>query len=143
MAKKKDKKADKSAEKATKKKKRSTAEYEAELKKLQGELVKLQYWVKEKGLRVIVVFEGRDAAGKGGVIKRITERVSPRVFRVEALPAPIEREKTQMYAQRYIRRFPAAGVSRYCLVVRFIIMAPFLLCTIIARILQRTKWCSG
>ena len=83
--------------------------YEAELFKLHAELVKLQHWVKEKGLKIVVVFEGRDAAGKGGVIKRITERVSPRVFRVEALPTPNEREKTQMYGQRYIRRFPAAG----------------------------------
>ena len=83
--------------------------YEAELERLQGELVKLQYWVKEQGLKIIVVFEGRDAAGKGGVIKRITERVSPRVFKVVALPAPTEREKTQMYLQRYIKHFPAAG----------------------------------
>ena len=87
----------------------SKKEYEAELFKLQAELVNLQHWIKVKGLKIVVVFEGRDAAGKGGVIKRITERVSPRVFRVEALPAPSEREKTQMYAQRYIRRFPAAG----------------------------------
>jgi polyphosphate kinase 2 len=87
----------------------SRKEYEAELSKLHAELVKMQLYVKEKGLKIIVVFEGRDAAGKGGVIKRITERVSPRVFRVEALPAPTEREKTQMYAQRYIKRFPAAG----------------------------------
>ena len=83
--------------------------YETELERLQGELVKLQYWVKEHGLKLIVVFEGRDAAGKGGVIKRITERVSPRVFKVVALPAPTEREKTQMYLQRYIKHFPAAG----------------------------------
>ena len=75
-------------------KKLSTQEYEAELARLQGELVKLQYWVKEKGLRVIVVFEGRDAAGKGGVIKRITQRLNPRVARVVALPAPTDREKT-------------------------------------------------
>ena len=87
----------------------SRKEYEAELFKLHAELVKLQLYVKKKGLKIIVVFEGRDAAGKGGVIKRITERVSPRVFRVEALPAPTDREKTQMYVQRYIRRFPAAG----------------------------------
>ena len=87
----------------------SNKEYEAALFELQAELVKLQYWVKEKGLRIVVVFEGRDAAGKGGVIKRITERVSPRVFRVVALPAPSEREKTQMYLQRYIQHFPAAG----------------------------------
>lgn len=83
--------------------------YESELERLQGELVKLQLWVKEKGLKVIVVFEGRDAAGKGGVIKRLTERVSPRVFRLVALPAPTEREKTQMYVQRYIKHFPSAG----------------------------------
>jgi polyphosphate kinase 2 len=83
--------------------------YEAELKKLHVELVKLQAWVKEKGLKVCVVFEGRDGAGKGGVIKAITERVSPRVFRVVALAAPTEREKSQMYVQRYIPHFPAAG----------------------------------
>ena len=87
----------------------SNKEYEKELAKLQGELVKLQCWVQKKGLRVIVVFEGRDAAGKGGVIKRITERVSPRVFRVVALPAPSVREKTQLYIQRYMVHFPAAG----------------------------------
>jgi polyphosphate kinase len=87
----------------------SRKEFERHLKKLDAELVKLQLWVKHKGLRVMVVFEGRDAAGKGGVIKRITERVSPRVFRVVALPAPTEREKTQLYIQRYIRHFPAAG----------------------------------
>jgi polyphosphate kinase 2 (PPK2 family) len=81
-------------------KKLATKEYEAELARLQGELVKLQYWVKEKGQRVVVVFEGRDAAGKGGVIKRLTERLSPRTFRVVALPAPSEREKTQLYMQR-------------------------------------------
>ena len=83
--------------------------YERELARLQGELVKLQLWVRETGARGIVVFEGRDAAGKGGVIKRITERVSPRVFRVVALPAPTERQKTQLYLQRYIQQFPAAG----------------------------------
>ncbi|MBE9530221.1 MAG: polyphosphate kinase 2 [Proteobacteria bacterium] len=87
----------------------SRNDYEAKLFKLHAELIKLQNWVTEKGLKIVVIFEGRDAAGKGGVIKRITERVSPRVFRVEALPAPTEREKTQMYGQRYIRRFPAAG----------------------------------
>ncbi len=87
----------------------TTKEYEKVLYDLQVELCKLQDWVKKEGLRVIVVFEGRDAAGKGGVIKRITERVSPRVFRVVALPAPSEREKTQMYIQRYIQHFPAAG----------------------------------
>ncbi len=84
-------------------------EFEEAIEKLHVELVKLQEWVKHKGLKIIVVFEGRDAAGKGGVIKRITERVSPRVFRVVALPAPTEREKSQMYIQRYIQHFPAAG----------------------------------
>ena len=83
--------------------------FEKELEKLQAELCWMQDWVKQEGLRVAVVFEGRDAAGKGGVIKRITERTSPRVFRVVALPAPTEREKTQMFAQRYIPHFPAAG----------------------------------
>jgi polyphosphate kinase 2 len=84
-------------------------EFESQLVKLQAELVKLQLWVQHKGLKVVVIFEGRDAAGKGGVIKRITERVSPRVFRVVALPAPTEREKSQMYVQRYIPHLPAAG----------------------------------
>jgi polyphosphate kinase 2 len=84
-------------------------EYEKELEKLQIELVKLQAWVKHSGARIVVVFEGRDAAGKGGVIKRITERVSPRVFRVVALPAPNDREKSQLYVQRYITHMPAAG----------------------------------
>jgi polyphosphate kinase len=84
-------------------------EYEKELRKLQTELCHLQAWVKLKGLRVIVVFEGRDAAGKGGTIKAITERVSPRVFRLVALPAPSDREKSQMYLQRYMQHFPAAG----------------------------------
>ena len=83
--------------------------YEKELRKLQIQLCRLQDWVKHKGLRVIIVFEGRDAAGKGGTIKAITERVSPRVFRVVALPAPSDREKTQMYFQRFIPYFPAAG----------------------------------
>src|SRR5436190_18175595 len=86
-----------------------TKKYEKELRKLQAELCKLQEWVKYKGLRVIIVFEGRDAAGKGGTIKAITERVSPRVFRVIALPAPSDREKSQMYIQRYMQHFPAAG----------------------------------
>ena len=86
--------------------------YEKELRKLQVELCHLQDWVKAEGLRVIVLFEGRDAAGKGGTIKAITERVSPRVFRVVALPAPSDREKTQMYVQRYIERFPAASARR-------------------------------
>lgn len=83
--------------------------YEKELRKLQTELCRLQEWVKQKGLRVMVIFEGRDAAGKGGTIKAITERVSPRVFRLVALPAPSDREKTQMYLQRYMQHFPAAG----------------------------------
>jgi len=83
--------------------------FEKELTRLQGKLCILQDYVKEKGMRVIVVFEGRDAAGKGGTIKAITERVSPRVFRVIALPAPSDREKSQMYMQRYMQHFPAAG----------------------------------
>ena len=83
--------------------------YAKELTRLQGELCALQDWVKEKGLRVIVIFEGRDAAGKGGTIKALTERVSPRVFRVVALPAPSDREKSQMYIQRYMQHFPSAG----------------------------------
>src|SRR3984957_10659714 len=84
-------------------------EYEKELRKLQTELCRLQEWVVHKGLRVIVVFEGRDAAGKGGTIKALMERVSPRVFRLVVLPAPSDREKPQLYAQRYIQHFPAAG----------------------------------
>ena len=84
-------------------------EYEKAMRKLQVELSALQDWVKQKGLRVVVIFEGRDAAGKGGTIKAITERVSPRVFRVVALPAPSDREKTQLYVQRYLTHFPAAG----------------------------------
>src|SRR5262252_3158202 len=83
--------------------------YEAELRKLQVKLCNLQEWIKQKGLRVIIAFEGRDAAGKGGTIRAITERVSPRVFRIVALPAPSERQKTQMFLQRYIEYFPAAG----------------------------------
>ena len=83
-------------------------EYEEEMRKLQIELCKLQEWVKHKGLRIIVIFEGRDAAGKGGTIKAITERVSPRVFRVVALPAPSDREKSQVMLQRYMQHFPAA-----------------------------------
>ena len=83
--------------------------YESELVRLQEELVKLQYWVREKGLRLVVLFEGRDAAGKGGVIKRITERTNPRVVRVVALNAPTEREKGQWYFQRYVMHLPAAG----------------------------------
>ena len=83
--------------------------YEKELRRLHVELVHLQRWIVHKGLRVCVVFEGRDGAGKGGTIKAITERVSPRIFRVVALPAPTEREKSQMYLQRYLKHFPAAG----------------------------------
>ncbi len=90
--------------------KRST--YEKELQKLQVELCHLQEWVKPKALKVIIVFEGRDAAGKGGTIKALTERVSPRVFRVVALPAPSDRQKTQMYFQRYFEQFPAARRNR-------------------------------
>jgi polyphosphate kinase len=108
----------KKAAKAESKKKAATPEvkeklsskaYDAELKRLHVELVKLQEWVKHKGLKVCVVFEGRDTAGKGGTIKAITERVSPRVFRVIALAAPTEREKSQMYVQRYLKHMPAAG----------------------------------
>ena len=84
-------------------------EYEQEMKRLHGELVAMQEWVKVSGAKICIVFEGRDTAGKGGTIKRITERVSPRVFRVVALPAPTEREKSQMYVQRYLGHFPAAG----------------------------------
>jgi polyphosphate kinase 2 len=84
-------------------------EYEAELEKLHVELVKLQRWVVHKGLKVCIVFEGRDGAGKGGTIKALTERVSPRIFRIVALPAPTEREKSQMYVQRYVPHLPAAG----------------------------------
>ena len=90
-------------------KKMKNKKYVKELRKLQAELCKLQDWVKHKGLRVIIVFEGRDGAGKGGTIRAITERVSPRVFRVVALPAPSDREKSQMYIQRYMAHFPAAG----------------------------------
>ena len=91
------------------KKKMKRNKFEKELRRLQAELCKLQEWVKYKGLRVLIVFEGRDAAGKGGTIKAITERVSPRVFRIVALPAPSDREKSQMYIQRYLNHFPAAG----------------------------------
>ncbi len=107
MAKKKPKKAGTATE--APKKRMSRKEFDKRLEQLQVELCRLQSWVVKKGLRVVVIFEGRDAAGKGGVIKRITERVSPRVFRVVALPAPTEREKTQLYAQRYIPHLPAAG----------------------------------
>ena len=119
--------------------------YEKELARLQGELVRLQEWVVREGIKVCIVFEGRDTAGKGGVIKRITERVSPRVFRVVALPAPTDREKSQMYVQRYLQHFPAAGevvifdrswynragverVMGFCSedeAVRFLALAPF------------------
>ena len=84
-------------------------DYEKELRKLQVKLCHLQEWVKEKKLRVIILFEGRDAAGKGGTIKAITDKVSPRVFRVVALPAPSDREKSQMFVQRYMQHFPAGG----------------------------------
>jgi len=84
-------------------------QYEKELGRLQAELCKLQEWVKSRGARIILVFEGRDAAGKGGTIRALTERVSPRIFRVVALPAPSDREKSQMYMQRYMQHFPAAG----------------------------------
>jgi polyphosphate kinase 2 len=87
----------------------SRKEYEAEMSRLQVELVRIQNWLKASGARVIVVFEGRDAAGKGGTIRCLTERTSPRVFRTIALPAPTEREKSQMYLQRYIPHFPAGG----------------------------------
>ena len=90
-------------------KKMKGKEYDKHLRKLQVELCRLQDWVKAEGARIIIVFEGRDAAGKGGTIKAITERVSPRVYRVVALPAPTDREKSQMYVQRYMRHLPAAG----------------------------------
>jgi len=97
------------AHRSSKDAKLTRAKFEEELKKLHVELVKLQEWVKHTGAKIAILFEGRDAAGKGGVIQRITERVSPRVFRVVALPAPTEREKSQMYIQRYIAHLPAAG----------------------------------
>ena len=90
-------------------KKLKRKDYERELSKLQVQLCHLQTWVKDKGLRAMILFEGRDAAGKGGTIKALTERVSPRTFKVVALPAPTEREKTQSYIQRYMQHFPAAG----------------------------------
>jgi polyphosphate kinase 2 len=99
---------DKDGKKGSRKKLKRKA-YEKQLAKLQAELVNLQEWVKLKGLKVCIVFEGRDGAGKGGTIKAITDRVSPRVFRVIALPAPTEREKSQMYVQRYMAHFPSAG----------------------------------
>jgi polyphosphate kinase 2 len=95
-------------EPAATKKARNKA-YEAELARLQVEIANLQAWVKESGARIVIIFEGRDAAGKGGMIKRLTERVSPRVFRVVALPSPSDRQKTQIYMQRYIEQLPAAG----------------------------------
>lgn len=95
--------------KAEKNGKLDTVYYEKELGKLQVELVKMQEWIKHTGLKVVVVFEGRDAAGKGGSIKRITQSLNPRVCRVVALPAPTEREKTQWYFQRYVQHLPAAG----------------------------------
>jgi polyphosphate kinase 2 len=97
------------AEQTDAKPKLKRKEYEAQIAQFHAELVKLQFWVKHTGARIIVLFEGRDAAGKGGVIKRITERVSPRVFRVVALPAPSERERSQIYFQRYFEHFPAGG----------------------------------
>jgi len=100
---------EKASKKSTAHEKLKEKEYQRQLKALHVELVKLQEWVKHKGLKVCVIFEGRDGAGKGGTIKAITERVSPRVFRVVALPAPTEREKSQMYLQRYIPHLPAAG----------------------------------
>ncbi len=102
-------KTDQSRSSTAEKPKLKNKEYEAELFKLQVELVKLQEWVKKTGARIVIIFEGRDAAGKGGIIKRILERVSPRVFRLVALPAPTERQKTQLYAQRYIEQLPAGG----------------------------------
>jgi polyphosphate kinase len=90
-------------------KKMKRKNYEKELRRLQTELCRLQEWIKHTGLRVIILFEGRDGAGKGGTIRAITERVSPRVFRIAALPAPSDREKTQVYMQRYMKHFPAAG----------------------------------
>jgi polyphosphate kinase 2 len=95
------------ADQAPRKMKRKA--YELELERMQGELVAMQEWVKSSGAKIVIVFEGRDTAGKGGTIKRIVERVSPRVFRVVALPAPTERERSQMYVQRYAPHFPAAG----------------------------------
>ena len=98
----------KAADTANSKKMKGKA-YDKQMRKLQVELCRLQDWVKTEGARILIIFEGRDAAGKGGTIKAITERVSPRVFRVVALPAPSDREKTQMYLQRYMAHFPAAG----------------------------------
>src|SRR3954449_11164250 len=102
-------KSDVVAENSAKNDKLGRKDYEKALEKLQGELVALQIWVQETGAKVCIVFEGRDGAGKGGTIKAIAERTSPRVFRVVALPAPSDREKSQMYAQRYLPHMPAAG----------------------------------
>jgi polyphosphate kinase 2 len=101
--------AKKNTDNAAAKPKLKRKDYEKELQRLQAELCHLQEWVKEAGQRIIIIFEGRDGAGKGGTIKAITERVSPRVFRVVALPAPSDRDKSQMYMQRYMQHFPAAG----------------------------------
>jgi polyphosphate kinase 2 len=118
VAKKPKKKSDKANKRKSPERGESTSEprakldrkkYEEELEKLQVELVRMQAWVKRTGARIVVIFEGRDAAGKGGVIKRISERVSPRVFRVVAMPAPSDREKTQLYMQRYVAHLPSAG----------------------------------
>ena len=98
-----------STERKGKHKKAKSWDYDKEIKRLQIELSHLQAWVKKSGARIVIIFEGRDAAGKGGMIKRITEKVSPRVFRVVALPAPTDREKSQIYMQRYIAHMPAAG----------------------------------
>ena len=95
--------------KAKKKDKLTSKEYEKELERLQGELVKLQYWIRDQQLKVVVIFEGRDAAGKGGTIARITAAMNPRVCEVVALPAPTERQKTQWYFKRYVEHLPAAG----------------------------------
>src|SRR4051812_35717121 len=106
---KRERKKDEAAEATTASGKMSRGRFEKELAELQVELTRLQTWVKAKGKRVIVIFEGRDTAGKGGVISRITARTSPRVYRHLALPAPSDREKTQVYIQRYFAHFPAAG----------------------------------
>jgi polyphosphate kinase len=100
---------DKNSQRSERLPKLKRQDYEEKLAELHVELVKLQFWAKHAGARIVIVFEGRDAAGKGGVIKRITERVSPRTFRLVALPAPTERERSQIYFQRYIEHFPAAG----------------------------------
>jgi len=104
-----DKKKDKKAKKGGEAEKLGRKDYDKEMERLHGELVKLQQWVVAEGAKICIVFEGRDGAGKGGTIKAITERVSPRVFRVVALPAPTDREKSQMYIQRYLPFLPAAG----------------------------------